>query len=81
VAVVRAVAASPSIVLADEPTANLDTTAALSLLDLLETLNHDKGVTFLFSSHDPRVIERAHRVIGLQDGRVVDDSPGRGAVR
>jgi putative ABC transport system ATP-binding protein len=82
VAVVRAVAAEPAIILADEPTANLDTAAALSLLDLLEVLNHEKGVTFLFSSHDQRVIDRAHRIIRLQDGRIVEDvSPGHKEIR
>jgi putative ABC transport system ATP-binding protein len=74
VAVVRAIAAEPAVILADEPTANLDTESALSLLDLLEVLNHGKGITFLFSSHDPRVIGRAHRIIRLVDGRVESDT-------
>ncbi len=73
VAVVRAIAAEPAIVLADEPTANLDTEAALSLLDILEALNHGKKMTFLFSSHDPRVIGRAHRIIRMVDGRIAAD--------
>ncbi len=73
VAVLRAIAAEPAIILADEPTANLDTEAALSLLDLLEVLNHEKGMTFLFSSHDPRVIERGHRIIRMVDGTLVSD--------
>ncbi len=73
VAVVRAIAAEPAVVLADEPTANLDTESALSLLDILEVLNHKKGMTFLFSSHDQRVIERAHRIIRMVDGRIASD--------
>ncbi|MBE0617509.1 MAG: ABC transporter ATP-binding protein [Proteobacteria bacterium] len=73
VAVARAVVAAPPIVLADEPTSNLDSAAAASLLDLLEGLNREQGITFLFSSHDPRVIGRARRIITLQDGRVAED--------
>ena len=70
VAVVRALANSPQIVLADEPTANLDSTASGELLDLMLELNEDLGTTFLFSSHDPVVLERARRVVRLRDGRV-----------
>jgi putative ABC transport system ATP-binding protein len=70
VAVVRALATSPSIVLADEPTANLDSESSESLLDLMAELNRELGTTFLFSSHDPVVIERARRVVELLDGRV-----------
>ena len=73
VAVARALASHPSFVLADEPTANLDSTSALGLLQIMETLNHDYDMTFVFSTHDPRVIKRAHRVITLEDGRVVSD--------
>ncbi len=73
VAVARAVASRPRVVLADEPTANLDSSAASALLDLMEQMNREHGVTFLFSSHDPLVIERARRVIRLRDGRVVAD--------
>ncbi|BBN83579.1 ABC transporter ATP-binding protein [Pseudoalteromonas sp. A25] len=73
VAVARAIAAQPLLVIADEPTANLDSRSTESLLDLMQSLNEDLGVTFLFSSHDPRVIERAHRVIHLQDGQIVKD--------
>ncbi|MBD1582837.1 ABC transporter ATP-binding protein [Pseudoalteromonas sp. S16_S37] len=73
VAVARAIAAQPLLVVADEPTANLDSRSTESLLDLMQSLNEELGVTFLFSSHDPRVIERAHRVIHLQDGQIVKD--------
>ena len=73
VAVARAIAARPAIVLADEPTANLDTTTSFALLDLMEQLNREHGTTFLFSTHDPRVMERAHRVITLVDGRIDRD--------
>jgi putative ABC transport system ATP-binding protein len=73
VAVARALASLPSYVLADEPTANLDSASAENLLDIMETLNRERKMTFIFSTHDPRVVERAHRVITLQDGRVVSD--------
>ena len=73
VAVARAVVGEPAIVLADEPTANLDSETSASLLDLMRNLNEDKGVTFLFSTHDPMVIERARRVIRLRDGHVRSD--------
>ena len=70
VAVARAVLADPALVLADEPTANLDSTMAEALLDVMEKLNRDEGTTFVFSTHDPRVMERAGRLIRLVDGRV-----------
>ena len=70
VAVVRALATSPSIVLADEPTANLDSESSEALLVVMAELNRDLGTTFLFSSHDPVVIERARRVVELLDWRV-----------
>jgi putative ABC transport system ATP-binding protein len=73
VAVARALASHPSFVLADEPTANLDTKSAMSLLELMEHLNHEHGMTFLFSTHDARVIQRAHRVVTLEDGLVKSD--------
>ena len=73
VAVARALASNPSFVLADEPTANLDSKTAESLLDLMEELNHKHGMTFVFSTHDPKVIRRAHRVITLEDGKIVSD--------
>ncbi|TFH66467.1 MAG: ATP-binding cassette domain-containing protein, partial [Gemmatimonadales bacterium] len=70
VAVVRALATQPAIVLADEPTANLDSDTSAGLLDLMLELNQELKTTFLFSTHDPVVIERARRVIRLLDGRV-----------
>ncbi|MDE2880965.1 MAG: ABC transporter ATP-binding protein [Acidobacteriota bacterium] len=70
VAVARAVLAEPALVLADEPTANLDSSTAEALLDVMEKLNREKGTTFVFSTHDPRVMERAGRLIRLVDGRV-----------
>jgi putative ABC transport system ATP-binding protein len=76
VAIVRALATSPAVVLADEPTANLDSATSAELLDVMVELNEDLGTTFLFSSHDPVVLERARRVVRLLDGRVADDGRG-----
>ena len=73
VAVARAIAAEPVIVLPDEPTANLDSKAGAALMDLMRRLNEEKGVTFVFSTHDPMVVERARRVIRLRDGRIEAD--------
>ena len=73
VAVARAVAAGPAIVLPDEPTANLDSAAGAALMDLMRRLNERQGVTFVFSTHDPMVVERARRVIRLRDGRIEAD--------
>jgi putative ABC transport system ATP-binding protein len=73
VAVARAIVAEPSLVLADEPTANLDSEAAVALLDLMERLNRSHGTTFIFSTHDPRVMERARRNIRMVDGRIDRD--------
>jgi putative ABC transport system ATP-binding protein len=73
VAVVRAIAAEPTLVLADEPTANLDSTTAAALLDVMEELHHERRTTFLFSTHDPRVMERAHRLVRLRDGQIESD--------
>lgn len=74
VAVARALASKPQFVLADEPTANLDTAAASNLLDIMALLNREENITFLFSTHDARVIERARRVITLVDGRITSDT-------
>lgn len=78
VAVARAIAAEPALVLADEPTANLDSETAFALLELMEKLNREHATTFLFSTHDPRVMKRAHRVIHLVDGRVDRDESQEG---
>lgn len=75
VAVARAIAAEPIIVLPDEPTANLDSKAGGALMDLMRRLNENKGITFVFSTHDPMVVERARRVIRLRDGRIESDDP------
>jgi putative ABC transport system ATP-binding protein len=68
VAVARAIVSDPSVVLADEPTANLDTQTGNALLDLMEKMNREKGITFIFSSHDPEVIRRGRRLLLLRDG-------------
>ena len=73
VAVARALATHPDIVLADEPTANLDTATSGELLDLLCELNEQDGITFVLASHDPAVVERSRRAVHLRDGRVEDD--------
>lgn len=74
VAVARALASRPQIILADEPTANLDGQSAANLLDIMEKLNREAQITFLFSTHDKRVIDRARRVITLVDGSVASDT-------
>ena len=73
VAVARAIASEPMLVLADEPTANLDSETAGSLLDLMRNLNQTKRITFIFSTHDPMVMERAERLVKLKDGMIVGD--------
>jgi len=73
VAVARALAAHPEFILADEPTANLDSKSAESLLDIMEKLNREEEMTFIFSTHDVRVMKRARRVITLEDGKVISD--------
>jgi putative ABC transport system ATP-binding protein len=73
VAVARALAAGPRLVLADEPTANLDSENATALLDIMHRLSHEEKTTFIFSTHDVRVMERAERIITLRDGRIVSD--------
>ena len=73
VAVARALASKPKFILADEPTANLDSKAATTLLEIMEKLNHESKITFIFSTHDPRVVKMAHRIITLEDGKVISD--------
>lgn len=72
VAIARALATQPEIVLADEPTANLDSVTSEQILDLMQRLNESRGVTFLFSTHDPRIMKRARRVVRLADGKLVE---------
>jgi putative ABC transport system ATP-binding protein len=74
IAVARALASRPKFVLADEPTANLDSKSATVLLQIMEKLNQEEKITFIFSTHDPRVVKMAHRVITLEDGKVVSDN-------
>jgi putative ABC transport system ATP-binding protein len=73
VAVARALAPKPTFILADEPTANLDSASTTNLLDIMARLNKEEGVTFVFSTHDQRVIDRARRVVTLEDGGIVSD--------
>lgn len=74
VAIARALVTQPQLVLADEPTANLDSTTSQQIIDLMLALNREKKVTFLFSTHDPRVMEHARRVVYIHDGTIVDGS-------
>ncbi len=73
VAVARAMVSKPSLILADEPTANLDSKTGADLLDMMKDLNEQQNMTFVFSTHDPKIMERARRIIRLVDGCVVDD--------
>ena len=73
VAVARAIATAPALVLADEPTANLDSHSAAQLMDLFVALNRDRGITFVLSTHDVRVMGYARRLIGMRDGQIVSD--------
>ena len=73
VAVARALASKPKFVLADEPTANLDSKSTETLLDIMEHLNKEEKITFIFSTHDQRVVKKAHRIITVEDGHVVSD--------
>jgi putative ABC transport system ATP-binding protein len=73
VAVARALASKPKFVLADEPTANLDSTSTSNLLDIMHRLNKEENMTFIFSTHDQRVIDRAKRIITLEDGKILTD--------
>lgn len=73
VAVARALASKPKFVLADEPTANLDSKSTENLLDIMEKLNREEQMTFIFSTHDSRVVKKAHRVINIEDGKINSD--------
>lgn len=73
VAVARALAPKPDFVLADEPTANLDSHSTATLLDIMAELNQKEGITFVFSTHDQRVMDRARRVITMEDGKIIED--------
>ena len=73
VAVARALASKPKFVLADEPTANLDSKSTANLLDIMEELNRKENITFIFSTHDQRVVNKARRVITLEDGKIISD--------
>jgi len=73
VAVARALAGNPMLILADEPTANLDSKTGRELIALMRSLNEEKGVTFIFATHDPKVMEAAKRIIHLEDGKIIED--------
>ena len=73
VAVARAMVSQPDIILADEPTANLDSQTGMDLLDMMHDLNRNEGMTFVFSTHDPKIMERASRLIHIEDGKVLKD--------
>lgn len=73
VAVARALAGNPMLILADEPTANLDSKTGKELIALMRSLNEEKGVTFIFATHDPKVMEAAKRIVHLEDGQIVED--------
>lgn len=78
VAVARAIVSKPDIILADEPTANLDSVTGSALLDMMRELNEEHGMTFLFSTHDKMIMERAKRLVRLKDGKVESDIKGSG---
>ena len=73
VAVARAMASKPKFIIADEPTANLDSKSTEKLLEMMEELNRREEITFIFSTHDQRVMNKAHRIIVLEDGKIVSD--------
>jgi putative ABC transport system ATP-binding protein len=74
VAIARALVSLPHIVLADEPTANLDTATGLTIIELMKKLNRERQTTFIFSTHDPRVMEHARRIVRIVDGRIEGDA-------
>ena len=73
VAIARAMVSQPDLILADEPTANLDSETGIQLLEMMRNFNRDQQMTFIFSTHDPMIMERASRLITLTDGRIVKD--------
>jgi putative ABC transport system ATP-binding protein len=73
VAVARAIAGKPALVLADEPTANLDSKTGTELVALMKQLNEEHGITFVFATHDPKVMDAARRIVRMEDGRVASD--------
>jgi putative ABC transport system ATP-binding protein len=73
VAIARAMASKPDIILADEPTANLDSKTGIALLDLMKKLNEEQNMTFVFSTHDTKIMDRARRLIHIEDGKVILD--------
>ena len=74
VAVARALASKPSFILADEPTANLDSKSSENLLNIMQRLNREEKTTFIFSTHDQRVIDKANRIITIEDGKIISDT-------
>ena len=77
VAVARAIVSEPKLILADEPTANLDSETSENLLDIMKKMNKEKGITFIFSTHDGLVMRKAGRVVTLKDGMVVSDDKSK----
>jgi putative ABC transport system ATP-binding protein len=73
VAVARALASKPMFILADEPTANLDSKSTTQLLEIMEKLNAEEKITFIFSTHDKRVVDKAHRIVTIDDGKIISD--------
>ena len=73
VAIARAIVSKPDIILADEPTANLDSKTGADLIDIMAKLNEEYGTTFVFSTHDPKIMDRAKRLITLEDGKIIND--------
>ena len=73
-AIARALATDPLLVLADEPTANLDTENGKQAMEIMQTLNEETGTAFIFATHDPRVVSFAGRVVHMRDGAIVDDN-------
>jgi putative ABC transport system ATP-binding protein len=74
VAVARALASKPSFILADEPTANLDSKSSENLLNIMQKLNKNEKTTFIFSTHDQRVIDKANRIVTIEDGKIISDT-------